>query len=68
MNFFEKYKRDDLQNLIYEKNLSYREIGKIYGVSDTYIKKVANKLGISLPKRKNFSSKFKSNNFVCSLF
>jgi hypothetical protein len=58
MNFFEKYKRDDLQNLIYEKNLSYREIGKIYGVSDTYIKKVANKLGISLPKRKNFSSKF----------
>lgn len=54
MSFIEKYKKEDLERLILTKNLSYREIGKIYGVSDTYIKKVAKKLGIELIKRKNF--------------
>jgi hypothetical protein len=52
MNFIEKYKKEELEELIFIKKLSYREIGRIYGVSDTYIKKVANKLGISLNKRK----------------
>ena len=32
---------------------SYREIGKkIYNVSDSYIRKIAQKLGIILPKRR----------------
>lgn len=54
MSFSEKYKKEDLERLIFDENKSYREIGRIYGVSDTYIKKVANKFGIILKKRKEF--------------
>lgn len=56
MKFSEKYKKEELENLIINQKLSYREIGRIYGVSDTYIKKVANKLGIILDKRKIFKN------------
>jgi hypothetical protein len=62
MSFSEKYKKEELQDLILIKKLSYREIGIIYGVSDTYIKKVANKLGIVLDKRKIFKSDFVPHN------
>lgn len=58
MKFSEKYKKEELQDLIFVKQLSYREIGRIYGVSDTYIRKVASKLGIILLKRKNFKEDF----------
>jgi hypothetical protein len=53
MTFNEKYKKEELERLIFIENLPYKEIGRIYGVSDTYIKKVANKFGILLKKRKN---------------
>jgi hypothetical protein len=57
-----KYKKEDLEDLILNKKLSYREIGRIYGVSDTYIKKVALKLGLVLSKRKNFKEDFEPHN------
>ena len=49
-----KYEKEELNKLINVDKLSYREIGRRYSVSDTYIKKIANKLGISLSKRKKF--------------
>lgn len=58
MNFNEKYKKEELEKLIFVEGKSYREIGKIYGVSDTYIKKVCGRLGIKLRKRKNFPENF----------
>lgn len=62
MDFRDKYKKEDLEKYIFEDELSYREIGRIYSVSDTYIKKVAGKLGISLRKRKNFPKDFSPHN------
>ena len=62
MTFDEKYKKEDLERLIFEEKKSYREIGRIYGVSDTYIKKVANRLGIKLRTRKNFPDDFEPHN------
>lgn len=58
-----KYKKEDLEVLILEENLSYKEVGRRYGVSDTMIKKIALNFGIKLPKRReinkceNFSHK-----------
>jgi len=54
MKLFGKYEKFELEDLIFNKNLSYREIGRMYGVSDTYIKKICGKLGISLQKRSKF--------------
>lgn len=48
-------KKDDLIKYIIDEGLSYREIGKIYNVSDSYIRKIAQKLGIILPKRRKIS-------------
>lgn len=62
MSLDDKYKKEDLEKLIFEEKKSYREIGRIYGVSDTYIKKVANRLGIKLRKRKNFPKDFVPHN------
>jgi protein-arginine kinase activator protein McsA len=53
-----KFNKEDLENLIHTQNKSYREIGKLYGVSDTYIKKIARKLGIELLVRKVFPKDF----------
>ena len=53
-----KFNKEDLENLIHIQNKSYREIGKLYGVSDTYIKKIARKLGIVLLVRKVFPNDF----------
>lgn len=62
MDFNEKYKREDLENLILIQKLSYIEIGKRYGVSDTYIKKVAKRLDINLPIRAKFNENYKPYN------
>ena len=48
MGIDEKYKKEDLERLIFIENKSYREIGRIYSVSDTYIKKIANKKPICI--------------------
>jgi hypothetical protein len=53
-----KYIKEELEKLIFEDKLSYREIGKRYEVSDTYIKKIACRLGISLNLRKKFPEGF----------
>lgn len=45
--------KENLQKLILEDNISYEEIGRRYGCSGTNIKKVAKKLNIQLPQRKN---------------
>ena len=63
MSINTKYKKEDLIRLIFTENKSYREIGRIYSVSDTYIKKIANKLGISLNKRKNLPEGYKPHNY-----
>lgn len=58
-----EYDKKELEILILEQNKPYSFIGRIYGVSDTAIKKAAKKLGILLPKRRiindseNFSHK-----------
>ena len=39
MDYNEKYKKVDLEDLIFVQKISYRKIGEKYGVSDTYIKK-----------------------------
>jgi len=57
-----EYKKEELEKLIFEKELSYREIGRIYGVTDAYIKKVSKKLGVELPIRKKFPSDFTPHN------
>jgi protein-arginine kinase activator protein McsA len=66
-----KFNKDDLENLILVQCKSYREIGKLYDVSDTYIKKISKKLGIELPIRKVFpkdlvtTKKRKINVLIC---
>lgn len=50
-----KYNKDELERLIFKENLSYKEIGKKYGVSGNTIRKNAKKLGIVLPKRRNIN-------------
>lgn len=49
-----KFIKEDLERMILTEKLTYREIGKKYGVSDTYIKKICQKLDIKLVKRSNF--------------
>lgn len=49
-----KYIKEDLERMIYIEKLAYEAIGRYYNVSGTYIKKIANKLGIPLPGRKKF--------------
>ena len=49
-----KYKKEELENMIFVEKLSYLEIGRRYGVSDAYIKKICNKLDIKLIVRSKF--------------
>ena len=44
----QEFKKEDLEKLILIDKKSYREIGRIYGVSDTYVKKIYKILGIQL--------------------
>ena len=52
------YTKQELEKLIFEDKLSYREISRINSVSDTYVKKYAKKLGIILPKRACFPERW----------
>lgn len=52
-----KYNKKELEKLIIEQNKSYSSIGKMYGVSDTAIKKAAKKFGIELPKKRSINPK-----------
>ena len=52
-----KYNKENLEELIINKQLSYLSIGKMFNVSGTAIKKAALKLGIILPKRRNINPK-----------
>ena len=53
-----KFKIEELTKQIWVDKISYKELGRIYGVSDIYIKKVARKLGIILPKRSKLPEGF----------
>jgi hypothetical protein len=62
MKYEEKYKKEVLEHLIFNDKLSYREIGRRYNVSDTYIKKICKILEINLPKRSNFPENWSPHN------
>ena len=62
MKLNEKYKKDELENMIFVEKLSYREIGRRYGVSDAYIKKICNKLDIKLIVRSKFPERWSPHN------
>lgn len=47
-----KYKKEDLEDMILNKKMSYNSIGKIYGVSGAAIKKASQRLGIPLESRR----------------
>ena len=51
-----KYSKEELDNLINVEKLSYLKIGKLYNVSDTYIKRIALILGVRLPMRNKKNS------------
>lgn len=53
-----KYDKATLERLIDVEKLSYREIGRMFGVSDMAIKKAARRVGIVLNKRANFPEGF----------
>lgn len=54
--------KEELEKLIISDDLSYREIGRRFGVTDAYIKKFSKKLGIILPIRSKFPIGFKPAN------
>ena len=62
MKLDEKYKKNDLENMIFNEKLSYREIGRRYGVCDAYIKKICNKLEIKLTPRSKFPENWRPHN------
>ena len=66
-----KYDKEVLDKLINKENKSYSFIGKLYGVTGNMIKKMAIKMGVKIPKRRNVSVKenfshprFKKNTLV----
>jgi hypothetical protein len=58
-----KYNKEELEDLIFNQKMSYIKIGEKYGVSDTYIKKIANRLGIKLKVRSKFPENWKPANY-----
>lgn len=48
--------KEKLEQLILIDKLSYEEIGRKYNCSGSNIKKVASKIGITLPKRRKLKS------------
>lgn len=52
-----KKEKDILDSLINEKKTSYEEIGRMYGCTGSNIKKVAYRLGITIPKRREINEK-----------
>lgn len=53
-----KYTKEEFENLINVEKVSYREIGRMYGISDAYVKKLSRRLGVMLPIRSNFPENF----------
>lgn len=51
------FNKKDLERMILEENLPYNKIGEKYGVSGSYIRKIAKKFNIKLPKRRKINSK-----------
>jgi len=51
------YNKEELEDLILIQKISYQELGKKYNCSGNNIKKVAKKLGITLPKRRIINDK-----------
>jgi rubrerythrin len=47
--------KENLENLILKENKSYEEIGRSYNCSGSNIKKISQRLGISLPKRRKIN-------------
>lgn len=54
---YKKLTKTQLEDLILNQKMSYEQIGREQGCSGTYIKKLAIKLGIELPKRREMNSK-----------
>lgn len=52
-----KYDKKEIEKLILEEKKPYSQIGEIYGVSGQAIKKIALRLGISLPRRRIVNNK-----------
>lgn len=50
-----KIEKEILESKIFNDNLSYEKIGKIFGCSGGYIRKYAKSIGIELPKRRKIS-------------
>ena len=51
-----KNEKNELERLINVEHISYEEIGRRYGVSGQAVKKASQRLGISLPKRREINS------------
>ena len=47
-----KYNKEELEKYILVDKLSYQELGKLYNVSGTAVKKAALRLGLELPRRR----------------
>lgn len=52
---------ENLKNLVFVENLSYEEIGRMYGCSGNNIKKVLQRRGIELPIRSKNAGKEPAN-------
>lgn len=50
-------KKEELEKLINVEHISYEEIGRKFGCTGSNIKKVAYRLGIELPNRRNINQK-----------
>lgn len=51
------YEKENLEKLLITEKRSYEEVGRIYKVSGTAIKKAALRLGLELPARRKINSK-----------
>lgn len=52
-----RYDKETLEELILAKKISYSQIGKLYGVTGSAIKKAARRFGIELPVRRYINPK-----------
>ena len=52
-----KSRKNELERLINEEKVSYEEIGRMYNCTGSNIKKVAQRLGIITPKRREINEK-----------
>ena len=50
-----KYNKKDLEKYILIDKIPYEELGKLYGVSGTAIKKAALRLGLELPRKRTIN-------------